>query len=131
MTKLKVKKRQLKPRTRNHGTMTEAQFFSMIRTTLRNSSMYWKPIHACRQKARRAYKGENKRQKWEYQCNNCKEFFDMKQIEVDHINPCGSLKTFADLPVFVESLFVEVDGYQVLCKKCHLSKSLNERKNDK
>lgn len=78
--------------------------------------------------ARRAYKGPNKRQKFEYQCNACKNWFPEKKINVDHIQPAGSLNCAADLPGFVERLFCEVDGLQVMCEKCHNKKTANERK---
>ena len=50
--------------------------------------------------SKQTYKGTNKRQKYEYQCNSCKEWFPEKKINVDHINPAGSLivhKTYQDL----------------------------------
>ena len=65
------KRKQRVPRTRNARTMTEAQFFSMIRSALREKSRWWKPSGIVRVKARRPYKGPNKRQKYEYQCNKC------------------------------------------------------------
>jgi len=47
-----------------------------------------------------------------------------KEIQVDHVEPCGSLKTFEDLPGFVRRLFCEADGLQVLCKaNCHRRKT--------
>ncbi len=61
-------------RTRNAGTMTESAFWSFIRSALRQKSRWWKPITQCKQKSRRTYKGPNKRQKFEYQCNECPSF---------------------------------------------------------
>lgn len=111
-------------RTRNGGTLTESQFWSMIRSTLRRRSMYWKPIKYALDKVKRPYTGENKRRKWEYQCEECKEWYDRKGVEVDHIIPSGSLTCYEDLPGFVERLFCEEpECYQVLCKKCHKKKT--------
>ena len=59
------------------------------------------------------------RQKWEYQCAACCEWFKGTEIHVDHIVPCGTLKSFADLPTFAERLFCEADGLRVLCHECH------------
>ena len=78
-------------------------------------------------KARRAYKGPLKRQKFEYQCKECKEWFPDKKINVDHIHPAGSLRCANDLPGFVERLFCEIDNLQVLCEKCHNLKTQNEK----
>lgn len=116
------------PKVRNAGTMTESAFWSFIRSALRQKSRWWKPITECKMKARRAYKGPSKRQKFEYQCNSCKEWFPEKQINVDHIKPAGSLNCKEDLAGFVERLFCEIDNLQVLCEKCHDVKTKLEKK---
>jgi 5-methylcytosine-specific restriction endonuclease McrA len=111
-----------KPRvvkTRNAGTMTESAFWSFIRSALRQKSRWWKPITQTKMNARRAYKGPNKRQKFEYQCVHCTKWFPEKKINVDHIHPAGSLNCANDLPGFVERLFCESDNLQVLCESCH------------
>lgn len=121
-----------KPKTekpRNAGTMTESAFWSFIRSGLRQKSRWWKPITQCKLKAKRPYKGPNKRQKFEYQCNSCKKWFAEKNINVDHIIPAGTLTCANDLPGFVERLFCEVDNLQVLCSGCHNIKTKKEREN--
>jgi len=125
-------KKKRKPRVkvakpRNAGTMTESAFWSFIRSALRQKSRWWKPILQCKLAARRAYKGPNKRQKFEYQCATCKQWFQEKKINVDHIHPAGSLNCAADLPGFVERLFCEQDNLQVLCEKCHDIKTKIEK----
>ena len=107
------------PKTRNAGTMTESAFWSMIRSALRQKSRWWKPITECKNLAKRAYKGSNKRQRWEYQCKKCKGWFKSDEVNVDHIEPAGGLNCAQDLPAFVEKLFCEVNNLQVLCKTCH------------
>jgi 5-methylcytosine-specific restriction endonuclease McrA len=114
-------------KTRNAGTMTESAFWSFIRSGLRQKSRFWKPITQCKISSRRAYKGPLKRQKFEYQCNECGEWFPEKKINVDHIKPAGSLNCANDLPGFVERLFCEVDNLQVLCTTCHDFKTKNEK----
>jgi 5-methylcytosine-specific restriction endonuclease McrA len=116
------------PKVRNAGTMTESAFWSFIRSALRQKSRWWKPITECKLKAKRTYKGTNKRQKFEYQCANCKNWFPEKQINVDHIKPAGSLNCAQDLPGFVERLFCEQENLQVLCEKCHDVKTKLEKK---
>lgn len=128
---IKKKKRILKPRTRNAGTMTEAMFWTMIRSALRHRSRFWKPIALAKQKAKRKYKGPNRRQKVEYQCNECKNWFPDKMVSVDHIEPAGRLQCFNDIAGFVERLFCEVEGLQVLCDTCHDRKTKNEKENTK
>lgn len=76
--------------------------------------------------AKRAYKGTNKRQKWEYLCNICNKYWLRTQIEVDHITACGILKSKADEKVFRQRL---AEGeLQVLCKACHKLKTAAERR---
>lgn len=123
---MKVKKQRV-ARTRNGGTMTESQFWSMIRSALRQRTVYWKPVDLCKKQARRKNQSTNKRLKFEYQCNICKNWFPEKQVSVDHIIPAGTLRDFSDLPGFAERLFVEADGLQVLCNSCHDNKTKNER----
>jgi 5-methylcytosine-specific restriction endonuclease McrA len=118
-------KRERVPKTRGAGTLTESAFWSMIRSALRQKSRWWKPIQLCKQKARRNYKGSNKRQKYEYKCAICEGWFPDKNIEVDHINPAGSLKCGDDLKGFVERLFCEIDNLRVLCKPCHIKITKN------
>jgi 5-methylcytosine-specific restriction endonuclease McrA len=117
------------PKTRNNGTMTEAAFFGWIRSLLRNRYMRgWKPHNEAAKDNRRpiTYKS---RSRWEYQCANCNDWFLRKEIDIDHIIPCGTLKSFDDLAVFCNRLFVEKDGLQVLCKPCHKNKT-HDKKTD-
>lgn len=123
-------KRKRKTGTRAAGTMTESQFWSMIRASLRKTSRYWKPISICRMKARRKYTGSNKKQKYEYLCNGCKKWFPASLINVDHIIPVGTLNGYSDLSGFVERLFCEADKLQVLCNECHNDKTSKERNDD-
>jgi 5-methylcytosine-specific restriction endonuclease McrA len=115
------------PRTRNAGTLTEAAFWALIRSALREKSRWWKPIALAKKLAKRPYVGDNKRRKIAYECNHCKKLFAEENIAVDHIIPAGTLKCFEDLPEFVRKLFCEVDGLQVLCDECHNIKTKEER----
>lgn len=130
MAKKTVKKPKV-PKTRNNATLTESAFWGFIRSTLRNASRWWKPIAACKLKSRRAYKGTNKTQKWEYKCNHCKKWFMDKEVQVDHIVDAGTLTCAEDIAGFVERLFCEEDGFQTLCKPCHQIKTNLARENKK
>ena len=115
-----------KPRTRNQETMTEAAFFGWLRSMLRRGYMRgWRPPNELLKERRRA--ATKGRIKWEHQCEECKEWYPRKEIEVDHIVPCGTLKTFNDLSAFCEKLFCEKDGLKILCKPCHKLKTYNQK----
>lgn len=115
-------------RTRGAGNYTESEFWTMIRSALRQKSRWWKPIAICKNNAKRKYKGKNKRQKYEFQCASCKDWFKGTDVAVDHINPVGTLRKPEDLPDFVMNLFCELDNLQVLCSSCHKIKTDGDRK---
>lgn len=122
----KVPKKVVKPRvprTRNMNTETESQHMTKLRWALRKMTAYaWKPISAVRKAAQRGYgtvlsKGKVKRLPV-YQCAICGDI--SAKVQVDHINPAGSLKSYADLPAFCERLFCEdISQLRVLCAPCH------------
>ncbi len=118
----KKPKRILKPRTRAGSTMTEAGYFSFIRGALRRAAMRYPPKLQIKTAARRAKKGGG-RQKWEYLCSECDTWNADKNSVVDHVIPAGTLKAYADLPQFVENLFCEPEGFQMLCNPCHQVKT--------
>jgi hypothetical protein len=130
MAKKVIKKSRVE-KTRNGGTMSESAFWSFIRSGLRQKSRWWKPITDCKMAARRPYKGINKRQKFEYQCNKCKGWFAEKLVNIDHIKPAGTLTCANDLPSFVERLFCEQDNLQCLCETCHNAKTQLEKQSKK
>jgi 5-methylcytosine-specific restriction endonuclease McrA len=111
------------PPFKHYPTWTTSKFWSFVRAGLRAKFTRWPPKYECLDEAKRPYVGESKRQKWEYQCACCEEWFPQKSVEVDHIIPCGSLKDYQDLPGFVQRLFVSKEDMQVVCKPCHRGKT--------
>ena len=109
-----------KPRTRNEGTMTEAAFFGTIRSALRELSFRGKLGKPRQEATRRARISRGM-----YRCSECGEATPHKDIEVDHIHPCGPLQTFHDLEGFCRRLFCDADGLRVVCKRCHHNKTFN------
>ncbi len=102
------------------GTLTKAGLMGKIRSCLRRMSLKWRPRTDYLKAIRRPYTGTDKRTKWEYECQHCKKWVKSKDYEVDHIIPCGSLTDWDEIGDFCKRLFIEVDGYRGLCKKCHL-----------
>jgi 5-methylcytosine-specific restriction endonuclease McrA len=63
-----------------------------------------------------------------YRCAACKADFPAKDVQVDHKKPVVDVKQgFVDWNTYVERMFVEDAGLQVLCKPCHKKKSDKER----
>jgi hypothetical protein len=108
------------PRTRAGGEWSEAQFWSYLRSGLRQLSRRWPPIvRGVWLAGRRPYVGSNKRQRWEYQCEVCSGWFIRSDMEANHLHPCGSLRSWEEFATFAERLFVEVDGLRRECQRCH------------
>lgn len=118
------------PKTRNGGTWTESQYWAAIRSGLRRLFRFnWQPAKRALEAARRPYVGPNKNQKWEFLCKGCGAWFARKDVHLDHIEPCGSLKGPGDVGPFLKRLHPEdIEEYQVLCiEKCHHKKTQEER----
>jgi len=103
------------------GRWTEAKYKSFIRSALRRAWMRY-PVKAdVLAAARRPAQGRSKQTKWEYRCASCCEWFLGREVQVDHIEECGSLD---DMNRFVGTLFCEADNLRVVCIGCHRAKKL-------
>jgi 5-methylcytosine-specific restriction endonuclease McrA len=119
-------------KTRAGGTWSEARYFSFIRSNLRRAWSKYPVKYAAKKAVELPNDGRyDKRTKKMYPCSECGEIFKGSEVEVDHILPAGSLKTYQDLPGFVERLFCEIDNLRVVCKPCHKEITAKERKNAK
>ena len=65
------------------------------------------------------------RHKYEYECADCRGWFQQKDIQIDHITPAGG---DTDWNEFISKLFVGVPKLQRLCTPCHARKTKEERK---
>ena len=79
----------------------------------------------CLKENRRKYEGPNKRQRYEHQCNICKEWYKQDQVQIDHVVACGAFTLAPEsLGAFVLRMF---EGeLQKLCSTCHKIKSKQE-----
>ncbi len=98
-----------------------------------NSTRYWGFIRSALRKAFAKYPpryqtvAASKGGRNQYVCASCGQVYGKKDVAVDHITPCGTLRKYSDLPSFVERLFCGREGLQVLCKSCHYTKTMYER----
>ena len=114
------------PRTRAGGTWTEARYWQFIRTLLRSGTLRWRPRLDAKRAARRPYVGPNPRQKYEYRCAACGQWFLEKRTQMDHLVPAGVLRGEADIAGFVRRLFCEAAGWRCLCLTCHAVRTRQE-----
>lgn len=94
--------------------MTEAQFISFVKSALRSKSRFWLPASEVKKAAKRAY--------GLYECAQCHQIVRAKDTVIDHIEPVVDPyqnPTDFDWNLFIERLFCEKQGLQLLCKLCH------------
>lgn len=94
---------------------------------LRRISRQWPPKNWAKANARI--------ERGKYLCAHCEGIFGPNDISLDHIEPVVDPETgFIDWNTYIERLFVQSEGYQVLCNGCHdikteLENELGERNN--
>lgn len=97
---------------------------------LRRISYQWPPRKEAIKKGRV--------ERGKYRCNICEGIFGPKEIQLDHIIPVIDEEDgFQNWDTYLDRLFCDSEGFQVLCKSCHKYKSEFENivrrqaKNDK
>jgi len=107
-------------RTRNGNTETLSQHLTKIRSALRSLTRFnWVPKKQALVAARSTTL-IGRRKVYVYTCAVCLGKYKANEVEVDHIIPVGSLKSYTDLPEFCTRLFVEDPALlRVVCKPCH------------
>lgn len=83
-------------------------------------------IH-CKWPARKPAIVNNRIARGKYKCQKCGDIVGYKDFDIDHIKPVISVnRGFVDWNEYIERLFAETDGYQLLCKPCHKKKTFEE-----
>lgn len=121
------------PRTRNGNTMTEAEYWGRVRSALRKAFAYWKPAQAVMKEAECGHMPNPKtgRLKKVYLCAACGEVGFANDMQIDHMEPCGSLRSPDDLAPFLERLTCEDSTkFQLLHKQCHQVQTNERRTNN-
>ena len=62
-----------------------------------------------------------------YKCAQCLSTYPKQEIKLDHIQPVVNVATgFTNWDDFIDRLFCEAEGYQILCNQCHDTKTMIE-----
>lgn len=87
---------------------------------LRSNSLQWPPRNEALKLAR-VDRGR-------YVCAGCGEVCGRKDVHLDHIDPIVDVEHgFQDWNTLIERLFCYEEGFQVLCKYCHDTKTEMEK----
>lgn len=108
-------------------------------SALRSVFRRWPPFGRVLKAAKREYfvptKMGGQRRRVEFKCSKCQQYFNRKQIQVDHTYPVVSEEGFPTLPdgsddfnTFIRRLFVSDDKLSCMCKSCHKIKTQEENK---
>lgn len=115
---------------RNGGEWTEARFRSFITSALRAASRRWPPESKALKEAfvGKKVNARTGKMAMHYKCAACKKHFVQADVQIDHIDPVvDPKKGFISWDVFIERMFVEMHGLQILCRPCHKIKTDEER----
>lgn len=114
----------------NNGQWTQARFKGFIVSQLRSATTRWGPKQKVIQNARVS--------RGLYKCEGCGKVGPptlppekgksrrIKNIVADHKHPIVTSAGFVSYDEWIDRCFVELDGFQALCHKCHKEKSLGE-----
>lgn len=115
---------------RNAGRWTKARYNSFVAAVLRSGSRRWPPKYEALAEAftsRKVNKKSGKLAK-HYRCSDCEKEYTSTNVQIDHIDPVVPVTGFTTWDSFIERLFCEKEGLQVLCKDCHKKKTVAEKK---
>jgi 5-methylcytosine-specific restriction endonuclease McrA len=102
-----------------HVKKSRSKLQSWLVQRLRRISYAWPD----RQKAYQNARVERGR----YKCAICDNIFGPKEVQLDHIVPViDPHQGFTDWDDYIKRMFVDVSGFQVLCKGCHAIKTHQE-----
>lgn len=119
-------------KTRNGNQWTEARFKSFITSALRRAA--WPPKFRVVDEAfvKVGPNPKTGRKCKLSRCNGCGELFAKRDLFSDHIEPVVDPAVgFVDWNTYIQRMFIEIDGYQVLCDECHNEKTNKEKQQAK
>lgn len=102
----------------------QTAFFTYLRGCLRKSWNNSPVKHDYIKRHRKQIDNPNPKGKkktvWGFECEVCHHDYVMKEGQVDHITPSGSLSEIQDIQGFAERLLIVTDDdIRLICKGCH------------
>ena len=109
---------------------TEGKIHTFIVGVLRAGARRWPAKHEAMEEAFVGRKiSKAGRMAKHYKCKHCGGEFTSKDVNCDHIDPVVDPTVgFVDWNTYIKRLFIEKEGYQILCSECHNKKSAEEKK---
>ena len=104
---------------------------NFIISILRRGSYKWSARNEALQKAKeQSGSFSTGRPKYKYRCSKCNELFMKKDICLDHIDPVIPLEWICDddfdWNIYLDRMYCQAIGFQVLCSSCHDIKTKEE-----
>lgn len=120
-------------RTRNGGRWTEARYRGFIKSLLRKGSTKWGPANDALKAASVGKKHDERtgRSIEHFECSDCEGHFPRRDCAKDHIEPVVPIEGWSSWDEIIERMFIEIEGFQVLCKGCHSKKTEREKEERK
>lgn len=115
----------------NDGAWTPSRFRSFVISALRTATRKWPAKFQTLKEANTGRRTNKKTGKlaYHYQCAGCRKEFVQSDIQVDHIFPVVDPQHgFQGWDTYIDRMFCEKQGLQVLCKTCHSQKTQVEKK---
>lgn len=103
----------------DQGQQPRASLKKFLVPVLRRATYRWSPRSEALKRARK--------ERNSYECAMCKMLFQNSKVVLDHIVPVVDPKSgFTNWDEYINRMFPEIDGFQVLCYDCHDIKTVIE-----
>jgi 5-methylcytosine-specific restriction endonuclease McrA len=115
--------------TSKHDEWSDAKYHAFIVGVLRQGTRRYPPKYQCLNEAKTEKKTNPKtgRIAQHFKCALCLVDFPSKDVQVDHISPVVAAKGFTTWDTYIKRLYCSKENLQVLCTKCHDTKTLKEK----
>jgi 5-methylcytosine-specific restriction endonuclease McrA len=114
-----IKRRADIARPFNGGEWTAARMTSFIKSALRGARWPQKYKAVATAYEKNGINPKTGRKCKLHRCAICRDLFPQNGVHADHIVPVVGPEGFVSWDRFIQRLFVDAEGFRVLCKECH------------